>query len=94
MLRAARGKLAMSPDVENLAAAASQQAAPHTRLSHREFDILQQLLAGRSVEEIADTLRLSLKTVANYQTHIRQTLGVTNGVSLMNYAREHRLLEP
>ena len=93
VLRAARGKLAMSPDVEELAGAAAPEGAPHTRLSHREFDILQQLLAGRSVEEIAQTLKLSLKTVANYQTHIRQTLGVSNGVGLMNYAREHRLLE-
>ena len=91
---AARGKLAMSPDVQTLAASAAGVGAPHTRLSHREFDILRQLLADRSAEEIARTLSLSVKTVANYQTHIRQVLGVASAVGLVNYAREHGLLDP
>lgn len=91
--RAARGEMAMSPDVAGLHGPAAPEGPPHTRLSQREFDILLHLLAGHGVEEIARTLRLSIKTVANYQTHIRQVLGVGNALGLMNYAREHRLLE-
>ncbi|WP_353092623.1 response regulator transcription factor [Methylibium sp.] len=90
---AARGEIALSPDVAALAAR-SEGGPPHTRLSSREFDILQQLLAGRGVEEIAQTLRLSTKTVANYQTRIRQALGVGSAVELLNYAREHGLGGP
>lgn len=91
--QAARGEIALSPDVAALAAR-TEGGPPHTRLSSREFDILQQLLAGRGVEEIAQTLRLSTKTVANYQTRIRQALGVGSAVELLNYAREHGLGGP
>jgi DNA-binding NarL/FixJ family response regulator len=88
--RAARGELALSPDMAALNAV--QRSGPaHTRLSSREFDILQQLIAGRAVEDIAQNLRLSMKTVANYQTRIRQTLGVASAVELLRYAREHGL---
>lgn len=91
--RAARGETALSPDVAAMAAAARpHQPPPHQGLSSREFDILQQLLAGRGVDEIAQTLRLSAKTVANYQTQIRQKLGVGSAVEMVNYAREHGLL--
>ena len=88
--RAARGEIALSPDMAALAAQA-HAGPPHTRLTSREFDILQQLIAGRAVEDIAQTLRLSNKTVANYQTRIRQTLGVGSAVELLRYAREHGL---
>lgn len=90
--RAGRGEIALSPDMAALQSQA-QDGPPHTRLSSREFDILQQLLAGHAVEDIAQTLRLSTKTVANYQTRIRQTLGVGSAVELLRYAREHGLAD-
>lgn len=92
--RAAGGVFVVSPDMLPLAAAHAASAAPHLRLSSREFDILLALLAGRSVEEIAQTLRLSLKTVANYQTHIRQVLDVGSPIELLRYGREHGLVDP
>lgn len=92
--RAARGETALSPDVAALGAARAAEGPPHQKLTSREFDILQQLCAGRSVEDIAHGLRLSAKTVANYQTQIRQKLGVASGVELLHYAREHGLLGP
>ena len=64
---------------------------PHLLLSPREFDVLHHLLAGHGVEAIAQRLRLSEKTIANYQTQVRQKLGVSNAVELLRYAREHRL---
>jgi DNA-binding NarL/FixJ family response regulator len=87
---AARGEQALSPDV---AGSAHGHAAlpPHLRLSTREFDVLQALLQGSSVDEISTRLNLSRKTVANYQTLVRQKLGVGNAVELMRYARENGL---
>ena len=90
--RAARGAPALSPDMQAIADAASG-GPPHRALSSREFDILTQLVAGRGVEEIAQTLRLSAKTVANYQTQIRQKLGVNGAVELLRYAKEHGLAQ-
>src|SRR5262245_22214461 len=40
--RAARGELALSPDVASLRDPAAPAGPPHTRLSQREFDILLQ----------------------------------------------------
>jgi DNA-binding NarL/FixJ family response regulator len=85
--RIARGEIALSDDV---ARAPGQAVQPrHAALSVREFDILQGLVVGHDVDRIAQTLRLSAKTVANYQTEIRRKLGVGNAVELVRYAREH-----
>lgn len=86
--RAARGERVVSPDVASRVGPGDLPDAPHTRLSSREFDILQHLLAGRSIEDIARKLRLSAKTVANYQTRIRRILGGGTALGLVAYARE------
>ena len=85
--RAARGEVALSPDIADAAQAESEPL--HARLSARELDVLHRLLAGRAVDEIARAMHLSPKTVANYQTDIRQKLGVANAVELLRYARLH-----
>lgn len=90
--RAVRGEVVLSPDVAMHAPGGAGAEPPHAQLSSREFDILQQLVAGRGVDEIAQGLRLSAKTVSNYQTQIRQKLGVAGAVDLLRYAREHGLV--
>ena len=83
----------LSPDIAG-AAQAPGAAAPLQALSAREFEVLRGLVEGLGVEQIAERLRLSPKTVSNYQTQIRQRLGLTTAVDLLRYAREHRLLLP
>ena len=83
----------LSPDIAAAPAAASV-AAPHLALSPREFQVLQGLLAGHSLEAIAERLHLSSKTVSNHQTLIRQKLGVGTAVELLRYAQQHRLFAP
>ena len=60
-------------------------------LSTREFDVLRGLVDGLTLDQIAERLHLSPKTVSNYQTQIRQRLGVATAVELLHYARAHRL---
>lgn len=81
----------LSPDIA-AAAAAPAAEPPQQVLSTREFDVLRGLVEGLSVEQIAERLHLSPKTVSNYQTQIRQRLGVATAVDLLRYAREHRLI--
>jgi DNA-binding NarL/FixJ family response regulator len=81
----------VAPGTPASAAPPGPYRPPHLSLSAREFDVLHHLLAGHSVEAIAQRLRLSEKTIANYQTQVRQKLGVSNTVELLRYAREHRL---
>lgn len=46
------------------------------KLSPREFDVYGLLVKGCTTKDIADTLFLSQKTVANYATQIKVKLGV------------------
>lgn len=87
--RVAIGQTALSPDV----ARRLEQVGPtpHASLGTREFDVLNALLDGCGIEAIAERLRLSPKTVANYQTAIRQKLGVSSAVELLRYAQRHGL---
>ncbi len=90
--RVARGERGvLSPDI---AAAAQAAAPPHRLLSGREFEVLRGLAQGQTVEQIAALLHLSPKTVSNYQTQIRQRLGLGTAVDLLRYAQTHRLLAP
>jgi DNA-binding NarL/FixJ family response regulator len=51
-------------------------------LSSREFEVLRLLVAGQSIRNIADSLHLTPKTVANHQSAIKQKLGVSSSVQL------------
>ncbi|MGH8635447.1 MAG: response regulator [Burkholderiales bacterium] len=94
--RIAAGGAYVSPETaERLAldAAPRAEAAPHTRLSDREFQVFQKVAAGRSVTEIAHELSLSVKTVSTHKTRILQKMGLANQAELIRYALEHKLLD-
>jgi DNA-binding NarL/FixJ family response regulator len=65
---------------------------PHLQLTAREAEVLRRLLTGMPVDQIAAQMGLSDKTVSNYQTLIRQKLGVGNAIELVHYARRHGLM--
>lgn len=83
----------LSPDLAATAGAPTA-LAPHQALSAREFQVLLGLVAGEPIEAIAERLHLSGKTVSNYQTGIRQKLGISTALELLRYAQQHRLLAP
>jgi DNA-binding NarL/FixJ family response regulator len=55
-------------------------------LSPREFEVLRMLVAGRTLPEIARSLGLTPKTVANHQSILRQKLGAGTAVQLLQAA--------
>ena len=52
-------------------------------LTPREFEILRMLLEEKSAEEIAETLHLSPKTVANTRYLIKDKLDVRSDIELV-----------
>ena len=82
------------------AAAASLMRSPsaqdfpsHEKLSDREFEIFRLLAAGRGPTEIAEQLRLSVKTVSTHKMRILEKLDLGNAAELVRYALEHGLLD-
>ncbi len=66
---------------------------PHELLSGREFDILRLLVHGKSVNEIADELKISNKTVSTHKARLMQKMSFQNNVELVRYAMLHGLVE-
>lgn len=58
-------------------------------LGPREMEVLRLLVRGASIAEVASTIKLSEKTVANYQTLIRQKLGARNAAQLVHAAARY-----
>jgi len=75
------------------AGAPAGDAPPHTALSDREFEVFRQLVAGRSITEIAAALRLSVKTVSTHKARILEKMAMASTAELVRYAVEQRLLD-
>ena len=71
----------------------ASQRLPHTLLSNREFDIFQRLVQGRSVNQIADALSISNKTVSTHKARLMLKMNCDNNAELVRYAISHSLLD-
>lgn len=67
--------------------------SPFEGLSHREKQVLMMVIEGVTVQEIAERLCLSKKTVNTYRYRLFEKLGVKNEVDLTRLALRHGLLE-
>jgi len=67
-------------------------AAAHTRLSYRERQVLDLLVAGNSVSAVADQLGISIKTASTHKTNLMEKLEVSSTAELVRYAVRHDLL--
>ena len=65
---------------------------PLEDLSRRDLEVLRLLGEGRSLQQIADTLGLSYKTVANNCGQIRTKLGVRRTADLIRIAIQNRIV--
>jgi DNA-binding NarL/FixJ family response regulator len=78
--------------IENLNAP-EDNAAPHEKLSDREFQTLKLIASGKRLADIADALALSPKTVSVYRARILEKMGMSNNAELTHYAIKHGLVE-
>jgi DNA-binding NarL/FixJ family response regulator len=70
------------------------EGLPHETLSNREFEVFRLLVAGVSVTDIAERLKLSVKTVSSHKANLMQKMGLHNQSELIRYALKHELVDP
>jgi DNA-binding NarL/FixJ family response regulator len=57
-------------------------------LSDRELEVFQLIGSGCATRQIAQQLRLSVKTIETYRAHIKEKLKLANGMELIRMAVE------
>lgn len=66
---------------------------PHTLLSCREFEVFRMIVAGKSINEIAEQLCVSNKTISTHKAHLMEKMNFNNVADLMRYAMQHGLAD-
>lgn len=90
------GSRYISPEVADCLLAslqADQNIARHRTLSHREFETLRLLAAGKSLKSIAAGWGVSVNTISTYRLRLLKKLGISSNAGLARYAMEHCLLD-
>ena len=65
----------------------------HEALSNREYQVMLLLASGKSMQEIAKELFLSVKTVSTYKTRILKKMKMKNTFEIIYYAIKNKLVE-
>jgi DNA-binding NarL/FixJ family response regulator len=63
----------------------------HDQLSNREIDVLQRIVSGQRLTDIADALHLSVKTVSTHKARIQEKLNTPTMAALIRYGIDHNL---
>jgi two-component system invasion response regulator UvrY len=84
----ARGERAISDDIAHILAAESLSSSRSALdvLGEREIEILRQIAAGATKEQIAANLNLSMKTVQNYHYLVKAKTGMRTDAQLVRLA--------
>ncbi len=58
----------------------------------RQREVIQLLAEGHSMKEIADTLKISIRTVALHKYAVMELLQLKNNADLVQYAIKHKII--
>jgi two-component system, NarL family, response regulator NreC len=81
------------PDKQATRGESAAHGKPPKDLSRREREVLGLLAQGHSNQEIADRLRISVKTVETYRTRLQEKLGLKGRAELYRFAAESGILD-
>jgi DNA-binding NarL/FixJ family response regulator len=92
---AAGGRFISSEVAQKMAllATASGDLLPHNTLSDREFDVFKGLIKGMGVNDIADHLSISNKTVSTHKARLLEKMQMASIAELTRYAMDNQLLD-
>ncbi|MFN3871474.1 MAG: response regulator [Ignavibacterium sp.] len=65
----------------------------HEKLSDREFEIMCSIAQGKSAEEIAEELSISVNTFYTYRNRILEKLSMRSNVEIAQYAIRNKLID-
>jgi len=89
-----KGKKYISNSLAQYMADHIENDYPHPgyeNLSDREFEVMNFLVSGRSISEIAVQMNLSVKTISTYRRRILNKLNLKNNSELIHYAIKNNL---
>jgi pimeloyl-ACP methyl ester carboxylesterase/DNA-binding CsgD family transcriptional regulator len=89
-MRAIEAFVAELPETKAASGAVAAEGAP-SGLSTRELEVLRLLAAGRSNQQIADELVISLNTVRRHVSNVFDKTGAANRAQATAYAKDHGL---
>ena len=90
--RILKGEIYLSERMANkllhqyVSGAAMDMSSRLASLSDRELEVFRLIGEGRGTRQIAEKLRLSIKTVETYQAHIKDKLSLRSGRELVQHA--------
>jgi two-component system invasion response regulator UvrY len=91
-----KGSVFLEPQIAQAMAVeqVSGSRNPVDALSEKEFKVFVELAKGRSVQEIAEVMSLSPRTIGTHLYNIKQKLNAANSAELAIIAIRAGLLEP
>lgn len=87
------GEAVMPRDLANLVGKGKAALRPHEKLSNREYQVMERLVAGDSATEIANEMDLSVKTISTYRKRLLDKVGVRSTSELVVYAIKNDLTD-
>ncbi len=91
------GQRYLAPDIAQQIAlskfSGSESEQPFETLSERELQIMLMITKGQKVQDIAEQLSLSSKTVNSYRYRMFEKLSICNDVELTHLAIRHGMLD-
>lgn len=81
------------PSPQRVLRGIGSQRQPPKDLSRREREVLRLLAQGHSNQQVADRIRVSVKTVETHRARLREKLGLKNRAELYRYAAESGILD-
>ncbi|MFC3909176.1 two-component system response regulator LetA [Legionella dresdenensis] len=94
--RVAKGERYLSAEIAQKMAISSLEEvkdSPFDILFEREMQVMFMITSGMTVQDIADRLFLSTKTINGYRYRIFEKLDIKNDVELTFLALKHRVIE-
>lgn len=86
------GRKYVSPALaERLISLKSIEKPLHENLSDREYQIMIMSAEGHTISQIADELKINVKTVSTYRKRILEKMNFDNFIQVMHYIIDQRL---